>query len=73
MRLSHTTTLNRLYPCMHADTGRVDHRGRAARVFQEIGTQGGMCDLRGGDYCALTRWGSKGHTIRQRRGTRGER
>ena len=54
MHMRGTITLNQHYLCTHADLRRVDHRGRAARVFQEISTQGGMCDLRGGDYCALT-------------------
>jgi hypothetical protein len=45
MHMRASITLNRLCLCMHADPGRVDHRGRAARVVQEVGTQGGMCDL----------------------------
>ena len=54
MHMRGTITLNRHHLFTHVDPGRVDHRGRAARVIQEIGTQGGMYDLRGGDYCALT-------------------
>jgi hypothetical protein len=46
MHMHATTTLNRLFLFTHADPGRVDHRGRAARVFQEVGAQGGMCYLR---------------------------
>ncbi len=54
-------TLNRLCLFTHVDPGRVNYRGRAARVFQEIGAQGGRCYLRIRLCSNLI--GSEGHTI----------
>jgi hypothetical protein len=48
--------------CMHADPGRVDHRGRASRIFQEIGAQSGTYGLQMLPLCS-NRMGSEGDTI----------
>jgi hypothetical protein len=51
-----------VFACMYADPGRVDHRGRASRVFQEIGTQSGTYGLQI-RLLYSNRMGSEGDTI----------
>ena len=62
MHMGAFITLTDFCICMHVDPGRVDHRGRASRVFQEIGTQSGTYGLQILLLCS-NRMGSKGDAI----------
>ena len=64
MHMRASITFNRLCLCMYADPGRVDHRGRASGVFQEIGTQSGTYNLQTRILLLCADWmGSEGDTI----------